>query len=380
MKTLQHLITRWVLPSIGALALMLVATHLAHALGANPHAFQMAAVVGGGSVVTLADWAKRMDPDSKVAAIIELLNQQNEVLEDMNWLEGNLPTGHRTTVRTGLPTVTWRLLNQGVPPSKSTTAQMDEQCGKMEAWSEIDEELVKLNGSTAEYRLTEATAFIEAMNQTFSKTLFYGNVGTDPEQFTGFAPRFSSSTATNGANIIKAGGSSNINMSVWLVAWSPVTVTGIFPKGSQAGLIHTDIGLETVETTAGIAGNRMRAYRDQWKWDCGVAVRDWRYVVRICNIDQSSLTGDDTGATVKLVEYMAKAIHRLPSRRVGKLAFYAGRTVQSMLMIQALNKSTNAVTIQPALTQFGENIMELRFLGIPVRTVDQLLETEATVS
>lgn len=49
--------------------------------------------------LTLADWAKRLEPDGKVADVIELLGQTNEVLTDMLWMEGNLPTGHRTTVR-----------------------------------------------------------------------------------------------------------------------------------------------------------------------------------------------------------------------------------------------------------------------------------------
>lgn len=351
-----------------------------HGHSADVHAMWMGTVLGGGGVVTLSDWAKRLDPDGKVATIIEMLGQQNEVLEDLMWKEGNLPTGERTTVRTGLPTVVFRLLNQGVAPSKSTTAQLDEQCAKIEAWCEIDEELVRLNGSTAEYRLTEAVAFLEAMNQTFSKTLFYGNSGVDPEQFTGLSPRYSLSTATNGANIIKGGGSGSINMSIWLVAWGPVTVHGIFPKGSQAGIQHRDLGLQVVETTAGIAGNRMMAYRDQWKWDVGVAVRDWRYAVRICNIDQAALVADSAGATVKIIEYLSKAMHRLPSRGIGRPVFYANRTVQSMLTIQALNKSTSALALQPAMSQFGHEISEMRFLGIPIRTVDQLLETEATVS
>lgn len=339
----------------------------------------MGTTIGGGGVVTLADWAKRMDPDGSVAAIIEMLGQQNEILEDMMFKEGNLITGERTTARTGLPTIAWRLLNQGVAPSKSTTAQLDEQCGKMEAWCEIDEELIKLNGSTNEYRLTEATAFLEAMNQEFTKQLFYGNTGVNQERFTGLSPRYSASSAANGANIIKAGGAGAVNMSIWLIAWGPTTVHGIFPKGSQAGIQHRDLGLQVIETQAQIAGTRMMAYRDQWRWDCGIALRDWRYVARIANIDQAALVADSAGSVVKLIEYMSKAIHRLPSRGVGKRAFYTNRTVQSMLTIQALNKSTNAVTLQPALSQFGHEISELRFLGIPVRTVDQLLETEATV-
>jgi hypothetical protein len=82
---------------------------------------------------TLIDVAKRTDPDGTLATIAELLSQTNEMLTDMPFFEGNLPTGHRTTVRTGLPAVAWRLLNGGVVPSKSTTAQIDEQTGMLEA-------------------------------------------------------------------------------------------------------------------------------------------------------------------------------------------------------------------------------------------------------
>ena len=88
---------------------------------------------------------KRLDPDGDVPLIAELLNQTNEILDDMQWKEGNLPTGHRITMRTGLPTVAWRLLNNGITPSKSTTAQIDEQCGMLEAWSEVDKDLAELN-------------------------------------------------------------------------------------------------------------------------------------------------------------------------------------------------------------------------------------------
>ena len=83
------------------------------------------------TALTYADWAKRMGDDYRIAAIIELLSQTNEILDDMLVVEGNLPTGHKTTVRTGLPQATWRLLNQGVPNAKSTTAQIVDTCGNL---------------------------------------------------------------------------------------------------------------------------------------------------------------------------------------------------------------------------------------------------------
>lgn len=333
--------------------------------------------------LTLADWAKRLDPDGKVPAIVELLSQTNEILADMLFIEGNLATGHRTTVRTGLPTVAWRLLNQGVQPSKSTTAQIDEACGMLEAWSEVDVELANLSNNVEQFRLSEAQAFIEAMNQEMAQTLFYGNSGTAPEEFTGLSTRYSSLSATNAQNIISGSGSGSDNMSIWLVVWGPNTICGIFPKGSKAGLEHANHGEVTVETTAGVAGTRMRAYQDQWKWKCGIALRDWRYAVRICNIDVSNLVAESSAAN--LIKLMIKAVHRIPAMGMGRPAFYMNRTAAEMLDIQRLNTmaglgsgtTTNGGSIQYADID-GKWVPTFR--GIPIRICDALLETESAVS
>lgn len=322
--------------------------------------------------VTLLDIAKTMDPDGKPAHVIELLSQTNEVLTDMTFIEGNLPTGHRSTIRTGLPTAIWRQLYQGVPPSKSIRAQVDDTCGMLEARSEVDKDLADLNGNSAAFRLSEAQAFLEAMNQTMAQTLFYGDTSVNPERFLGLSPRYSSSTALNGQNVIKMGGSSNANNSIWLVVWGPNTITGIYPKGSTAGLIHQDLGeIDAFDSS----NNRFRALADRWQWKCGIAVRDWRYAVRICNIDQTGILADTTGATVKILEAMMKATARIPAMGMGKPVFYVNRTISEMLKIQAMNKSANALGLEAGMNQVANS-----FLGIPIRMVDQLLSTEANVS
>ena len=122
--------------------------------------------------VTLQDIARREDPNGKIDKIVEMLTQTNEVLQDMHWQEGNLTTGHKTTIRTGLPDVAWRLLNYGVKDSKSTPAQITDTCGMLEGYAEIDKKLADLNGNTAEFRLSEDRAFLESMNQEFTRALF----------------------------------------------------------------------------------------------------------------------------------------------------------------------------------------------------------------
>jgi hypothetical protein len=322
--------------------------------------------------LTLMDQAKRLDPSGRIANIVELLNQTNEVLDDMSFVEGNTQTGHRVTVRTGLPAVAWRLLNQGVVPSKSTTAQIDEQAGMLEAWSEVDKDLLMLNGNSAAFRLSEARAFIEAMNQEFVRVLFYGNGGVNPEQFTGLSVRYSASTAGNGANVLKAGGVGSDNASIWLVCWGPDSITGIFPKGSQAGLIHEDYGEVTIDMVAGLPGARMRGMQERFQWKAGIALKDWRYVVRICNIDVSDLLA----ANVKtILNFMEQAGEMIPSR-MGKPVFYMNRTMRWMLRkeVRETVGSGGGITF--------ENVDGRRiamFNETPVRLVDQLLNSEALV-
>ena len=329
----------------------------------------------GNSVLTLSDWAKRLDPDGKVPSIVELLSQSNELLDDMMWAEGNLPTGHRTNVRTGLPTVAWKLINQGVQPSKSTTAQIDEACGIMEAWSEVDKDLAMLNGNTQSFRLSEAQAFIEAMNQEMASTVIYGNSSTAPEEFTGLAPRYSDLSATNGQNIINAGGSGSDNSSVWLVCWGANSVCGIFPKGSKAGLQHEDHGEVTIQDATQIGTSRLRVYQDQWQWKCGIALKDWRYAVRIANIDISD-TVANSGSQANLINNMIQAIYRLPNLNMGRCAFYTNRTVMQQLDIQRRDDIAAAGMTYKDV----DGKMVPTFRDIPIRKMDSLLETEATVS
>lgn len=322
---------------------------------------------------TLLDHAKRMDPDGKVARIVELLSENNTMLQDMVFVEGNLPTGHRTTVRVGLPETTWRSLNYGVRPSKSITAQVTDSVGMLEALADVDVDLVELNGNTAAFRLSEETAFREAMNQEMARTLIYGNEKFYPAAFTGFSPRYNDLSADNAENIINAGGSGNTNTSIWLIVWGEQTAHGIFPKGSKAGLTHDDMGEQMVDapTIEGEMG-KMKAYRSHYKWKAGLTVRDWRYAVRIANIDTATI--DDPENAKKLVSYMIQATEKIPGFGMGRASFYCNRHIRSALRFGILNKTSNNLTWE---TVAGKRVM--MFDGIPVGRTDAIMNTEAAV-
>jgi len=339
-------------------------------------------VVSATTHPTLLDYTKRQDPDKSIATIVETLAQTNEVLEDMVHLEGNLETGHRTTIRSGLPAPTWRKLYGGVQPSKSETVQVTDTIGMMEAYAEVDKQLADLNGNTAAFRMSEDMAHLEGMNQEFASTLFYGDESTASEEFTGFLPRFNSSAAESYENVLLdtgyggGGVSGTDNTSIWLVVWGPNTCHGIYSKGSQMGLSKEDKGQVTIEDTTGSGGGRMEAYRTHYKWCCGLSVRDWRYIVRM-QIDATNLGADAATSNIAdLTEMMADACELIPSLSAGRASFYCNRKVKQTLRKQFVNKVKQSTL---GMDEIGGK-STLTFDGIPIRKVDALTLTETRIS
>ncbi len=347
----------------------------------------------GANALTYADWAKRVGTDYKIAMIIEMLSQTNEIMSDMLVMEGNLPTGNKSIVRTGLPQGTWRLLNAGIQPTKSTTAPIIDTCGNLEAESQLDRDVAKLAGDQAAFRLSESMAFLEGMTQQMASTVIYGSTGVNPERFTGLAPRYNTvltTTALSAANVIDMGGTGTDNTSLWIVTWGEKTTCGIFPKGSTTGLQHTDMGLQRIQDVnqTFATGAYFWGWVDHFKWELGLQVRDWRYNVRLCNIDVSDL---QTVNAANLINGIVRGLNRLPTAgsgtnavqtsdapsiqgAMGKTVIYVNRTLRTYLELQVLNKTNIWLQLQ----QYQGQVI-LTFRGVPIRTVDAILNTETRV-
>lgn len=322
--------------------------------------------------LTLIDWANRKDPEGKTPAIVEMMNKTNDILDDMGFVEGNLPTGHETTMRTGLPAVAWRQINKGVQPSKSKTVKHTDVCGRLEAFSEIDEAIVELAKDPDAFRLSEDQPFIESMNQEMAATLFYGDLRKTPDKFLGIAPRFSQKSAECGENILNgamAGDAGTDLTSIYLVGWGPHTVHGIFPQGSQAGIQHENLGRVALHDSEG--GTYM-GYRGHYTWKLGFCVRDWRYIVRIANIDISTLSGT---SPANLMNLMIEASEMIPQMGLCKPAFYCCREIRTALRLQILDKKNINLSWENVA---GKKV--LAFDDIPVRRCDAISKTESAVT
>jgi hypothetical protein len=327
----------------------------------------------GTNYPTLLEVSKNFGEDGRPLPLAELLTQMNPILDDIPWQEANSTGGHRIAVRSGYPTATWRKLNGGVQPSKSTYADVTESMGMLTELGIVDKALAELAPNVNEFRLRENVGHIESMNQGFAEALIYGDTDTNPEQYLGLTPRFNDlSGPENAAQIIDAGGNDTDLCSIWLVGWGDNGAYGIYPKGSQAGLIHKDYG-EQLVTAADGSGGQYPGLRDWFEWRGGIAVKDWRNIVRVANIDVSNMTKDAaTGAD--LIDLMVQAIEQINAPDGLNLAFYVPRVVRSFLRRQITNKKNVWLSMDEVAGRKA-----LMFDSIPVRRVDKLLLTESRV-
>lgn len=321
---------------------------------------------------TLIDKFSREDKDKKIMKIVELMAKQNDILMDAEYMECNDGSKHKTTMRSGIPEPTWRMFNQGVQPSKSTTVPVLDTTGMMEDYGLVDKALADLSGNADAFRASENLGKLQGFNNKASRYMFYGNSQAEPQAFLGLTPRYNSLSAESGRNIVDAGGTGSTNTSIWFVTWGELTTHLLYPKGSVAGFQHRNLGEDTVKDDV---GGEFQAYRDHFKWDIGMSVRDWRANARVANIDVNQLTSD-AASGAKLIENMIKAYYLLdnPMQGEGKTVIYCNRTIQTFLHLQAMNSKNVNLTLGEYA---GRKIPEL--LGIPIKRCDELLNTESRV-
>ena len=303
--------------------------------------------------------------------VIELMNQTNDILSDVQWMESNHSDGHLTRIRTGLPEVYWRRIYQGTPPSKSQWSQVKEICGMLEARMELDIAEIELYGDKAKaFRLSEAMAFAEAMRQKVAATLFYGDSTVRPDEFNGLCMRY---PTKNSPHVLNAGGTGNKCTSAWLVCWGANTAHGLYPKGSAGGLKSQDLG---TYMTNDDAGRKFQCVGDLYTWRCGLTIRDWRACVRIANIDTAKLTlrKGETGF-VDLQRLTVQAKNMMPENMRGKAIWYGNQDFLTALELQ----STDAGNVHLVYGEAFSSKAVPSLHGRPVRQCDVITSEEKAV-
>ncbi|SDD94905.1 hypothetical protein SAMN05216337_1017129 [Bradyrhizobium brasilense] len=344
-----------------------------------------------GSWPTIVDVANRLDPEGKIPVIAEMLSQSNDWTDDAPWVQANEHTGHEFVFRTSIPAGAWRQYNMGVPYGKSTTAKARVGIGMLEDYSQVDRALGEHSGDLQGFRRSEDNAFLEGMSQTIAQTVFYGNTTITPAEFMGVAPFYNTintATAQNAANVIDGGGQNNSNTSLWLIGWSPETIFMTFPRGSKAGLDMEDKGDVTPGFDA--LGNRFEAYTSWFRQQAGLCPKDWRYAARCANIDvtNAGLAGPNALDMFATMAEMLLLFPKLTRSTSGitktdateddvtpRPVWYTNRTGRHWMDVQAMRDRNVLLRIEDYA---GMPIDGYR--GIPIKIVDQIVNTEQRVN
>ncbi len=324
---------------------------------------------------TMVDYVNRLDRDGRIADIIELIRKENELADVIPFIECNDGEGHKTTIRTGLPTPTWRKLYGGVQPTKSETRQIRDTTGIMHAYAEVDVDLVEANGNSAAWLLSENAAFIQGLNTEFMETFFYGDEGTEPEAFTGIAARYNDTTAENARNIIKEG--TTPDTSFYVLGFGPQALHGLYPKGYTMGLKEDYKGIVTIEDASsdGSAGGRFEAHRTHYRWACGISLRDWRTCAR-AQVDFSELKAAPSSSEINLYDILSKMLARTRRGMTDNRVIVCNEGIMEFLRLQA--KSGTAASTLDRAELAGREVDTIN--GFPVLLVDHLTTDEDTTA
>jgi hypothetical protein len=315
--------------------------------------------------VNLSQWASRRDPNGGTADVINTLTRLTPELNDIPWVEGNLPTGHKiVSAANALPSAGWRTYNAGADKVSGETESFEETVGMLEAESVVDCDLAKLNGDAAAFRASEDKLITEGIGQQAATSIWYESAFTNPERIHGLTPRYKGTSGYRSSSyVLKGAGGTpggTDGYSVWLVSWEPRKLYGIYPKGSMAGLNVRDMGEQRVLDSS---GKSFLAYSTRFQWKFGIAVEDYRYAVRFqYDDDDSEFTADDRGMYLAMQDMLNTIYKVLPSTK-----FYMSRTAKKLLDKQLASNDNNFLTY---VDRGGLRIPT--FMGVDIRVVDSL--------
>ena len=316
--------------------------------------------------LTLKELANRRDPNGQLAAIVEALSEDNEIMQDAPYFEGNDYFSNRTTRRSSLPSGTFRKINEGVAPEASGSVQVIDTIGILESYSEPDKILVDSAPNPKQFRNDEDMAFVEGMGQTLASKMFYGNSATTPEEFTGFAPRMDDLDATN--NVIGGGGTGSDLTSIFIVQWGRTKCFMAYPRNysKSLGISHEDLGEHTlVESTL-----RRQVYRSFFQVRAGMVVRDVRCIARYANIESSG------SSNIFDEDNLIKLMNRMKNRGKGA-TMYVNPEILSQMQIRLKDKTNVNFTVDSGLDGGGP---VMRFNMAPIRISEQILLTESALT
>ncbi len=330
------------------------------------------------SLLTVA----RQTANGMIIDVAEVLNETNDIIQDALVQKATDTTSHRVTRRSRLPAVSWVKVGNGWDATVGLTNQAVETIGMLKARFLAPQDVLDIQANPDKYRENQERAYIEAMGQELSNTLF-GNYTSgslsptiDPnEEFAGFQYRYNTISSSPTAYVVNNGndGGSD-NTSIWFIQWAMNKVYLITPRNMPAsGIKKEDKGLvytlgDNASTSAAQRNKNLWAYITEFSWNVGLAIEDQRAVKRLANID-SVLTETNTLDEDKIIQI------RNNFKGNETIFMYCNETTFTQLQILAKDKTNvNWTGADP----FGKP--QFSFLDMPVRRCDSISNDEGILA
>lgn len=313
--------------------------------------------------LSIKELTARIDPRGNAARIAEVLQQKNAILEDIPWVEANESFTNRAVRRSAEPTGSFRKLNLGISPAASKTTPIVDVVGMLESYSKVDVRLAKAAPSPVQFRSDEDMSHVAGMGKTIAGKLLYGNAAVTPEEFTGLAPRLNAITT----NCVDAGGSGGDTTSIYVITWDTDYCHGLYGRGMSGGISQKDLGEVAIEAS----GLINTWYLTHFVWEAGLCVRNERGIGRVANIESSKTAASNAFNEDDLIDLMVE-MDLLPSTRI-----YVNRNIFAQMWKRLKDKNNVYFTRNQGLDAGG---LPISFNGIPIRLVEQIVNTETAVS
>lgn len=314
---------------------------------------------------------------------IELLSQTNEVYADMPFTQCNEGTTHVQLMDASIPQGTWRRFNTGIKAVSSDSLQVRDTVGWLESRAEADVILARRSGDVATFRARQDRRILTGMNEQLTETLFYGDVRNNPLMFYGLSPRYDvlgtpadkPTANTHGMGHVLDGGGTTADKqtSVWLVGWGvDVGAFGIYPMTApNSGIETQDLGEIDLHDAD---GKTFRGYATIHRVQQGLSVADWRYVVRIANLETTAIL--DEAAINKICNLMIDATFAIPDLKLVRPIFYMNRVMLARLHKAAQAKDNVSLSF---MDLYGVKD-QLNISKMPIKQCDAILNTEAVIA
>lgn len=295
---------------------------------------------------TLLDVIKLNNSDAAVGLIDEASKALPQVrLGQARTIKG---LNYKTLVRTGVPSVGFRLANQGTAVAQSVFEQRLVECFLMNPQFEVDQAVADVyeDGWQA-YLALEAGGIMEGAMQSLGRAFFYGTKATFglANSFPGLLQAYDNTNM-----LVEATGVADANnSSVWAVRWGVQHVQWVLGQGGSASM--SDV---TKERVVDASSNPYTAYRQELYLRPGLQVGSTFSVARIRNLNvaaNTTLTDD----------MLASLLAKFPTG-VRPDAFYMAR--RSLFQLQASRTATNA-TGAPAP-------IPTEAFGVPIEVTDSI--------